>query len=174
MVITPASFINFATSADRRRFSERSSAVNPRSRFSPCRMFWPYSTVTARPSSHRRRLQRVGDPALAAAGQADQQHRHRHLAVALLALGRRDQALAQLEARRRLRRPDVARRPAAAGLQDHAGADRVVRQPVDEDERPGRGVGAVRVARQRLRQAELHVPDLVQPQPRDRPGAPGC
>ena len=43
------------TSADRRGFSERSSAVKLRSRFSPCRMFWPYNTVTALPSSQRRR-----------------------------------------------------------------------------------------------------------------------
>src|SRR3712207_4209757 len=62
----------------------------------------------------------------------------RHLAETPPALGRRDQALAQLEAHRRLRRPHVARRPAAAGLQDHAGADRVVGQPIDQDERPGR------------------------------------
>ena len=46
---------NFATSADLRRFSERSSAVKPRSRLSPWRISCPYRTVTARPSSHRRR-----------------------------------------------------------------------------------------------------------------------
>ena len=55
MQIKPASLISLATSAPRRRFSERSSALNPRSRLTPNRRFWPSSTMAACPASNRRR-----------------------------------------------------------------------------------------------------------------------
>ncbi len=65
--------------------------------------------------------------------------------------------------------PVVAMRAAAIlRLEDHPGADRIVRQTIDEDECTGRRVGLVRVVCERLGEAQADLTYLVHRQLRRR------
>ena len=173
MQISPASFMNRATSIARRRFSDRSAAVNPRPLLMVARISRPSRTVTARPISNRRRSSAYAIVVLPEPGKPGQQDRERPVSEATRALRGRD-----LRGAQRLRAAEVSssqlsrRKPGAFERSTIIPAPTVpLRHAVDQDERARRAVLTVRVERHRPAERDDAAPDFVHLQ---RVGAPGA
>ena len=108
-------------------------------------------------------LERLGDRRFAGAGEAGQEDRRGLLAEPGFALLGRDGARLAVEVLGRGGiAPVVGRRVVGLAIEDHAGPDRRVGEPVDHDEGARRAVAPVGVKRDRSRERDGAAADLVE------------
>ena len=88
---------------------------------------------------------------------------------AFFAISRRNQSGFQFEMLARIFRPMIATGTAILFFQNHPRTNRVVRQPINQNERAGTGIGFIRIIRDRLIEAEQHMADFIHRQFGGRP-----